>query len=209
MNRFIVSVCILALGGCSPSKTAAPSGISLEKQTAPEAYRVKFATSKGDFVMDVKRSWSPRGADRFYELIKSNFYDDARFFRVRPKFVVQWGIHKDPKVGMLWHQLQIPDDPIVQSNLRGFVTFATGGPNTRTTQVFVNLADNARLDKTGFSPFAKVSEGMDVVDQLYSGYGECAPRGAGPDQGEIEKQGNQYLIGHFPRLDYIKTARIL
>jgi peptidyl-prolyl cis-trans isomerase A (cyclophilin A) len=209
MIRILLSLSFVCLFGCTAGNTNSPSALPSGKSAAPETYRVKFATSKGDFVVDINRSWSPRGADRFYELVKNNFYDDARFFRVRPKFVVQWGINKDPKVGMLWRQLQIADDPVVQSNLRGFVSFATGGPNTRTTQVFVNLADNARLDKTGFSPFAKVSEGMEVVDQLYSGYGECAPRGAGPDQGEIEKQGNQYLIDHFPRLDYIKTARVL
>jgi peptidyl-prolyl cis-trans isomerase A (cyclophilin A) len=178
-------------------------------QQAPDKYQARFNTSKGDFVIEVVREWAPNGADRFYNLVRNGFYDDARFFRVISGFMAQFGIHADPKVSSVWREAPIPDDPVRQSNTRGTVSFATAGPNTRTTQLFVNLVDNTRLDGMGFSPFGKVVEGMDVVDSLHAGYGEGAPRGRGPDQGRIQSQGNEYLKSEFPQLDYINTARIV
>jgi len=179
------------------------------KEQAPATYKVKFTTTQGDFVVEVTRAWSPRGADRFYNLVKNHFYDQAAFFRVLPGFVVQFGIPAQPAIGRAWARATIPDDPVAQSNLRGTVTFATGGRNTRTTQAFINLVDNSGLDKMGFSPFAKVIEGMDVVKKFYSGYGEGAPQGKGPDQGRLTNEGKAYLEKNFPKLDSIKTAIIL
>jgi peptidyl-prolyl cis-trans isomerase A (cyclophilin A) len=180
-----------------------------EAGPAPATFRVRFATTKGDFVVLVHRDWSPRGADRFYELAKMRFYDDNYFFRVLPGFIVQWGISGDPKVSKDWSVLTINDDPPKESNKRGTVTFATSGPNSRTTQVFINLNDNARLDDRGFTPFGEVSEGMAVVEQLYSKYGEGAPQGPGPDQNAITDIGNPYLEEHFPSLDRIKKTQVL
>jgi peptidyl-prolyl cis-trans isomerase A (cyclophilin A) len=190
----------LVFAGCSKE--------SQEPKESPEAYKVRFATTKGDFVVSVTRSWAPLGADRFYTLVTSGFYDGARFFRVLPGFVVQFGIAGDPVVSAKWHNANLRDDPVTQTNRRGTITYATGGPNTRTTQVFINLADNARLDSDGFSPFGDVTQGMDVVGQLYSGYGEGEPRGAGPSQDRAEAEGNVYFERGFPKLDYIKKATI-
>ena len=177
---------------------------------APAIYKVKLQTSKGDVVMEVTREWAPHGADRFYNLVKNGYYDNARFFRVIKDFMVQFGINGDPAVNQVWQQANIPDDPVVQSNKRGMVTFATAGPNTRTTQVFINYADrNAGLDGQGFAPFGRVVEGMEVVDTLYSDYGEGAPQGMGPDQGRSQSEGNAYLTKNFPNLDYIKKATIM
>jgi peptidyl-prolyl cis-trans isomerase A (cyclophilin A) len=175
---------------------------------APAVYQAKFDTSKGPFVIEVHRDWAPQGADRFYNLVKNGFFDNARFFRVIEGFMVQFGINGDPKIATVWRDADIKDDPVKQSNGRGTITFATAGPNTRTTQVFINFADNAPLDGQGFSPFGKVVSGMEVVDSLYSGYGEGAPNGNGPDQGRIQSQGNAYLEQDFPKLDFIKTATI-
>ena len=143
-------------------------------------FKANFDTSKGTFVIEVHRDWAPIGADRFYNLVKNGFYDDVRFFRVIPGFMAQFGIHGTPAVAKLWRPRAIKDDPVKQSNKRGYVTFATAGPNTRTTQLFINFGDNAALDKQGFAPFGQVVTGMDVVDKIYNGYGEGAPRGAGP-----------------------------
>jgi peptidyl-prolyl cis-trans isomerase A (cyclophilin A) len=177
---------------------------------APATYKVKFQTSKGDFVIEVTRAWAPNGADRFYNLVKNGYYDGARFFRVIKDFMVQFGINGDPAVNTVWQKANIPDDPVQQSNTRGMVTFATAGPNTRTTQVFINYADrNAGLDGQGFAPFGKVVEGMEVVDALYADYGEGAPQGMGPDQGRSQSEGNAYLTKSFPNLDYIKKATIM
>jgi peptidyl-prolyl cis-trans isomerase A (cyclophilin A) len=176
---------------------------------APADYKVKFDTSKGDFVVEVHRDWAPLGADRFYNLVKNGFFNDARFFRVISGFMVQFGISGDPKVAAAWRDASIADDPVKQSNTRGMITFATRGPNTRTTQVFINYADNGRLNAMGFAPFGQVVSGMNVVDALYGGYGEGAPRGAGPEQGRIQSEGNAYLTQAFPKLDYIKTATIV
>jgi peptidyl-prolyl cis-trans isomerase A (cyclophilin A) len=169
---------------------------------------VKFDTSKGVFVVAVHRDWAPNGADRFYNLVKNGFYDNARFFRVISGFMVQFGISADPKISAVWRQARIKDDPVKQSNGRGLITFATAGPDTRTTQVFINFGDNHGLDRQGFAPFGQVISGMNVVDALYSGYGEGAPGGNGPEQGRTQQEGNAYLISGFPKLDYIKTATI-
>src|SRR5262247_2999362 len=146
-------------------------------EQAPASYKARFDTSKGAFVIEVRREWAPNGADRFFNLVKNGFYDENRFFRVISGFMVQFGINGDPKVSAPWQAARISDDPVKQSNKRGFITFATAGPNSRTTQVFINFADNAALDGQGFSPFGQVSTGMNVVDQLYSEYGEGAPNG--------------------------------
>jgi peptidyl-prolyl cis-trans isomerase A (cyclophilin A) len=178
-------------------------------EQAPALFKANFDTSKGAFVIEVHRDWAPLGADRFYNLVKNGFYDDVRFFRVIPGFMAQFGIHGNPSVATAWRAAQIKDDPVKQSNKRGYVTFATGGPNTRTTQLFINFGDNAAaLDKQGFSAFGQVVSGMDVVDKIYDGYGEGAPRGRGPDQGRTQGEGNAYLTKEFPKLDYIKTATI-
>jgi peptidyl-prolyl cis-trans isomerase A (cyclophilin A) len=171
-------------------------------KSSPAEFKVRFDTSKGPFVVEVHREWAPNGVDRFYELLESGYYDDARFFRVLPNFVVQWGINKDPKVSRQWSQNSIPDDPVKESNRRGYITYAKRGPDSRTTQVFISLGDNVSLDAQGFAPFGKVTEGMDVVQNLYSGYREA------PLQNMIQLQGNAYLESQFPQLDYIKTARI-
>jgi peptidyl-prolyl cis-trans isomerase A (cyclophilin A) len=177
--------------------------------TTPETYRAQFETTKGNFTVEVTRAWAPLGADRFYELIKNGFYEGARFFRVLPGFVVQFGIPAEPAVARKWRAARISDDPVTQSNKPGTVTFATAGPNTRTTQVFINLENNANLDGMGFAPFGQITDGMDIVGELYSGYGEGAPQGRGPDQGRIQSEGNAYLEKGFPKLDYIKKVVIL
>ncbi|HUR32963.1 MAG TPA: peptidylprolyl isomerase [Vicinamibacterales bacterium] len=177
-------------------------------EKAPATYKAKLDTSKGVIVITVHRDWAPNGADRFFNLVKNGFYDDVRFFRVIPNFMAQFGIHGNPSVMAAWRPATLKDDPTKQSNLRGFVTFATAGPNTRTTQLFINFKDNSSLDKQGFAPFGEVTTGMDVVDKIYDGYGEGAPRGKGPEQGRIQNEGNAYLTKDFPRMDYIKTATI-
>jgi peptidyl-prolyl cis-trans isomerase A (cyclophilin A) len=213
--RVLVTSCIaaLSLAGALPA-VAAPDKEKLMKpdsltEKAPETFRVKFETTKGDFVLDVTRSWAPRGADRFYNLVKHGYYDECRFFRVLSGFVAQWGINGDPALNRVWRNATIQDDPVVESNRKGYITYAMGGPNTRTTQLFINLADNTRLDGMGFSPFGRVSEGMEVVESLHADYGEGSPRGMGPEQGRIQMEGNKYLVEQFPKLDRIKRATIL
>jgi cyclophilin family peptidyl-prolyl cis-trans isomerase len=176
---------------------------------APATYQVKFTTTKGNFVLSVTRAWAPLGADRFYNLVRHHFYDNTSFFRVLKGFVVQWGISAYPPVSAAWSHAPIKDDPVVQSNLRAYVTYAMGGPNTRTTQVFINLVDNKRLDNMGFSAFGQVIEGMDVVEALYAGYGEGGPDGQGPEQDKIEKLGKPYLDKSFDKLDSIKTTTLI
>jgi peptidyl-prolyl cis-trans isomerase A (cyclophilin A) len=178
------------------------------KEQAPATFKANLDTSKGPVVIEVHRDWAPNGADRFYNLVKNGFYDDARFFRVISNFMVQFGLNADPKLSAVWRSANIPDDPVKQSNKRGYITFATAGPNTRTTQVFINFADNAALDRQGFAPFGQVTTGMDVVDKLYAGYGEGAPGGRGPNQGRIQGEGNAYLTKDFPMLDYIRKGTI-
>ena len=187
---------------------AAPALAQAPNEQAPASYKVKFDTSKGVFVLQVTRAWAPNGADRFYNLAKSGFYDNARFFRVISGFMVQFGINGDPAVMAKWRDAPIKDDPVVQSNKRGFITFAMAGPNTRTSQVFINFADNSRLDQSGFASFGQVVSGMNVVDALNAEYGEGAPNGRGPDQGRLQREGNAYLSKDFPRMDFVKKATI-
>jgi peptidyl-prolyl cis-trans isomerase A (cyclophilin A) len=178
-------------------------------ERAPDSYRASFETSKGTFVVEVRRDWAPNGADRFYNLVKNGFYNDVRFFRVIKGFMVQFGINGDPKVAAPWREARIPDDPVRQSNRRGFITFATAGPNTRTTQVFINFDNNAGLDRQGFAPFGQVVSGMNIVDALYADYGEGAPSGRGPEQGRVQREGNAYLAKDFPRMDFVRKATIV
>ena len=175
----------------------------------PDVYRAKFETTKGDFVVEVTRAWAPRGADRFHELLRMDYFDEGRFFRVLPGFIAQFGIHKDFDVHAKWRELVIADDPSKEKNLRGTLTFAQSGPNTRATEVFINLKDNPDLDDQGFTPFGKIVEGVDIIDTLYSGYGELGPKGKGPDAGRAENEANEYIVPRFPQLDYIKRARSL
>ncbi len=175
---------------------------------APDSFRVRFATTKGDFVIEVHRAWAPLGADRFYNLARSGFYDGVRFFRVLPGFMAQFGIHGDTAVVAAWRERVFPDDPVRRTNGPGMVTFATAGPGTRTTQVFINFVDNSRLDGMGFAPFGRVVSGVDVISKLYGGYGEGAPRGRGPDQMRLNIEGEKYLARQFPKLDKILTATV-
>jgi len=188
-----------------PENLANPSAL---KEQAPASYKARFDTSKGVFVVQVTRAWAPHGADRFYNLVKSGFYDNVRFFRVMSGFMAQFGIHGDPAVMTPWRDARIPDDKVTQSNKRGYITFATSGPNARTTQVFINFDDNSNLDDMGFAPFGRVATGMNVIDALNAEYGEGAPRGRGPDQSRMQREGNAYLAKEFPRLDFVKKATI-
>jgi len=194
----------LAAGGAvlgAPEKLTDPAKLAVK---APETFKARFETSKGMVVIEVHREWAPAGVDRFYNLVKNGYYDGVKFFRVVPNFVVQWGIHGDPAIATKWLQAKIPDDPVKQSNTRGFVTYAMGGPNSRSVQLFINLVDNSRLDSMGFAPFGKVIEGMDVVDKLHGGYGE----GLTKLQGRIAEEGNAFLEKTYPHLDGIKKATI-
>jgi peptidyl-prolyl cis-trans isomerase A (cyclophilin A) len=173
------------------------------KEQAPEAFGVQFATTKGNFSVQVTRAWAPLGADRFYNLVKHGFFAEAAFFRVVPGFIIQFGLSADPAVNRVWRAANIKDDPVTQSNTPGYITFATAGPNTRTTQLFINFGNNTFLDSQGFAPFGKVTSGMDVVQRLYSGYGER------PDQGSITSQGKAYLDKNFPNIDSIQSATIV
>jgi len=192
-----------------PAATAAPSRAALmdpAKLTAaaPPVFKATFDTSVGSFVIEVHRDWAPKGADRFYNLVKNGFFDNARFFRVMPGFMVQFGINGDPEIQKHWADASIPDDPVTQKNLRGYVTFAqTSSPNSRSTQVFINYSDrNTFLDSQRFAPFGQVISGMEIVDKINPGYAEK------PDQGLIQRQGNKYLNAQFPKLDYVTKARI-
>ena len=199
----------VAVATPTPVPTPLPPLLDPEQATeqAPDRFRVHFETTKGPFVIEVRRAWAPGGADRFYNLVRLGYYDNVTFFRVVEDFMVQFGIHGDPEVGAVWRFAQIPDDPVKQSNTRGMVTFATAGPGTRTTQIFINYKDNSPLDRQGFAPFGRVVEGMAVVDKLYSGYGDGPPYG--PDQGRAHSEGNEYFRGDFPKLDHIKNAELV
>jgi cyclophilin family peptidyl-prolyl cis-trans isomerase len=194
------SICLSACGPMPSNEAKSPR--------APDAYRVRFETTRGVFVIEVTRAWAPYGADRFYGLLQDHFYDGSRFFRVVPGFVAQFGLKGIVGKDLYWSQMTLPDDEVQQNNVRGTVTFAMAGPATRTTQVFINLRDNTYLDTRRFAPFAKVVSGMEVVDQLYGGYGDGPPNGKGPDQERIQQEGNGYLEKEFPKLDYIKTAKV-
>ena len=199
-----------------PPKTVKEKVTNMEKlknpeqanETAPETFKAVLKTTKGDVTIEVTRAWSPAGADRFYNLVKIGYFSDISIFRVVSGFMAQFGIHGDPSVSAKWRTAPIKDDPVKESNKRGHITFATAGPNTRTTQLFINFVDNTPLDGMGFSPFGKVVSGMDVVDKLHAGYGEGAPRGRGPNQGRIQTEGNTYLKKDFAQLDYILSAEI-
>lgn len=178
-------------------------------QTAPDIFRARFETTAGEFVVEVYREWSPNGADRFYNLVDGGYYDGVRFFRVISGFMAQFGIHADPAVSAQWRVAMIPDDPVVESNTRGILTFAKSSvPDSRTTQVFINLVNNSGLDEMGFSPFGEVLSGMDVVDELYNAYGDGPPGGDGPEQGRIIAEGEGYLAESFPELDQVIQATI-
>jgi peptidyl-prolyl cis-trans isomerase A (cyclophilin A) len=215
MTRMMCGVVALALtvpsiagaqAGPDTAKLKTPAALN---EKAPDVYRAKFDTSKGAFIVTVHRAWAPLGADRFYNLVKNGFYDECRFFRVLDNFMAQIGMNGDPAVQRAWQTARLQDDPVKESNKRGYVTFAHAGPNSRTTQFFINFKDNGEsLDKQGFPPIGQVTTGMDVVDKLYSGYGEGAPRGSGPAQGSIASEGNAYLTKQFPKLDYVKKATI-
>ncbi len=191
--------------GYRPTSRAAlldPRSVEMRAQ-APATYRARFETSAGRFVVQVTRAWAPGGADRFYNLVRHGFFDGTRFFRVLPGFVVQFGLSGDPAISARWREAVIPDDPVQQHNTPGTLTFATAGPNTRTTQLFINYGDNTRLDAQGFAPLGQVVEGMDVVERIYSGYEGT------PDQGMIQLRGNAYLAAQFPRLDTIASVTIV
>jgi peptidyl-prolyl cis-trans isomerase A (cyclophilin A) len=209
----IVAAVVFTAVGTVTTEQAAPSAAlsnpAALKETAPATFAANFDTSAGPFVITVHRDWAPHGADRFYNLVKNGFYNDVRFFRAIPNFMVQFGIHGTPAVAAAWLNARLPVDKVVQSNKRGFITYAMGAsPDTRTTQVFINFRDNGNLDSMGFAPFGEVTTGMAVVDKIYTGYGEGAPRGSGPDQGRVQAEGNAYLMKAFPKMDYIKSATI-
>jgi len=179
------------------------------KVVVPDVFRVSFETSQGDFIVEANRSWAPHGVDRFYELLHMHYFDQNRFFRVIPGFIAQFGAHRDFNVHATWRNLFIVDDPQKEKNVRGTLVFAKSGPNTRATEIFINLADNPSLDSDGFVPFAKVVDSLDVIDKLYAGYGEMRPEGKWIDRARVEEETNEYLVQRFPKLDYIKQARVL
>lgn len=183
---------------------------ALAKLKAPPKYTVRLKTTKGDVLIDVTREWAPHAADRFFNLVKAGYFTEVAFYRVIAGFMAQAGIHGDPKISKLWGNLGIPDEPTKQSNTRGMVSFAAAGPNSRSTQFFINFGNNSNLDNyppSGFPPFGKVRN-MAAMDRIYSGYGEGAPMGRGPRQSSANNQGNAYFKAEFPQLDYIREARI-
>ena len=203
----LFGLAVLTLGVSSCSRTEkAVSGGGMDpakwNKESPASYKARFETTVGAFTVQVQREWAPIGADRFYNLVASGYFNGARFFRVVPGFVVQFGLNADPSVSSAWKMTKLQDDPVRRSNGRGFLTFATSGPNSRTTQLFINLKDNLQLDQMGFSPFGLVTEGMDVVDKITAEYGE------NPQQPEIEQKGEAYLEQSFPKLDKITKATV-
>jgi peptidyl-prolyl cis-trans isomerase A (cyclophilin A) len=214
-QRFaIIGILALAAAGATLAGQADKTkltNLAAFSEQAPATFKASFDTSKGPFVITAHRDWAPIGADRFYNLVKNGYYDDVRFFRVIDGFMAQFGMHGTPAVQSAWgaSSARLKDDPVKQGSKRGYVVFAHAGPNTRTTQLFINFKDNSSmLDKQGFAAFGEVTSGMDVVDKLYSGYGDGAPQGRGPEQGRITAEGNAYLTKSFPKLDYIKSAAI-
>jgi peptidyl-prolyl cis-trans isomerase A (cyclophilin A) len=209
-----LAVAALLLAGCSSpnetknAKKELTATAPAKKEAAPDVFTVTLDTSKGPVAIEMHRDWAPIGVDHFYTLVKTGFYDGDRFFRVVRNFVVQFGINGNSATNRLWSNANLPDDPVKESNVRGTLTYAISGPNTRSTQVFINLRNNKALDKDGFAPIGKVTSGMDVVDSFYNSYGDMPPAGNGPDPTLIEQQGNDYLASRFPRLDYIKKATI-
>ncbi|MFZ1809532.1 MAG: peptidylprolyl isomerase [Cyclobacteriaceae bacterium] len=213
IRRYFAFVCVLMVGGCShPSGKEALFNPSHEewKQEAPDVSKIRMKTSKGEFVIELHRAWAPIGVDRFYNLVRLGFYNDSRFYRVRKDFIMQFGIAGEPEVAQVWEKVEIDDDPVVESNKRGYISFAMTAPDTRTTQVYINLSDNIELDEQGFAPLGYVVEGMDVVDNIYSGYDENA--GGGMRRGKQQKLfelGNTYLDKEFPKLDKLLDAEIV
>jgi peptidyl-prolyl cis-trans isomerase A (cyclophilin A) len=221
----LLVVLLIAIGGagCGSSEESEGAAVSMGedgpllnpdheefKTQAPAEFKVKFETSAGDFTIDVVRAWTPHGVDRFYNLVRLGFYDECRFFRVVPGFVAQFGMSGTPEIQQIWGDTGMPDDAVKQGNKAGYITYAkSGAPNSRSTQLFINLTDNSRLDGMGFAAFGRVSEGMEVVNNLYAGYGDGPPSGTGPNQGQIMTEGNEYLKAKFASLDYIKKASIL
>jgi peptidyl-prolyl cis-trans isomerase A (cyclophilin A) len=204
-----VSVCALVSVSSGVEGGGALKNPAALNEKAPATYKARFDTSAGDFVVEVHRDWAPNGADRFYNLVKNGFYDNCRFFRVLDNFMAQFGINGEPAVSAVWRNARIPADPVKESNRRGMISYAmVGPPDTRTTQVFINFRNNSGLDGRGFAPFGKVVSGMEVVDKLYSGYGDGPPDGSGPFQARIQTEGNAYLTKNFPKLDYVKKAAI-
>lgn len=190
----------------SPSRLLNPATL---KARAPETFKTSFNTTKGDFVIEVHRDWSPLGADRFYNLVKNGFFTDVSFYRVLQGSLVQFGAAPDPKVAAAWSTAPIQDDPVKQTNTRGRVSFAMGGPNTRTTQLFINLKNNSPYDGMGFAPIGEVVEGIEVVDSFYAGYGDMAEQGGqGPSQQQVALEGKAYLDKNFPNLDRIVSATV-
>ena len=202
-----LAACDKSAGGEKPDALLHPDTAAM-KRAAPDSFDVAFETGKGQFVVRAYRPWSPLGVDRFHYLVSNGYFDHVKFFRNIEGFMVQFGIHGDPNVNAVWNNLNIPDEPVRASNTEGILTYAMGGPNTRSVQYFINKANNSQLDGMGFSPIGKVISGMDVVMKLYTGYGEGAPRGVGPEQGRLQREGNRYLNTYFPQLDSIITARI-
>ena len=195
----VAGLALAVLTGCSSSGDSAPTSAG----PAPASFRVAFTTSKGTFVVEATRAWAPNGADRFYALARSGFFDENRFFRVLPGYIAQFGINDEKKVNKRWDDAPIPDDPRREGNARGTVVFTTNGPGTRAHQLFINLKDNPKLDSQGFVPFGRVVSGMEVVDSLYDDYGEA------PQQQLISTLGNNYLLRMFPKLDYVTTAKVV
>lgn len=191
-----------------PAQPVPPAQAASADPEAPATFAVRLDTTAGPIIIDVTRAWSPHGADRFHRLVSEGFFTDVAFFRVVEGFMAQAGIHGDPAVNVTWRARRIPDDPVVQHNLPGYVSFAMAGPGSRTTQFFINLVDNSRLDSMGFSPFGRVRD-MANVGRIHSGYGESAPRGRGPMQGRMQSEGNTYLRSDFPELTYIRSATIV
>jgi peptidyl-prolyl cis-trans isomerase A (cyclophilin A) len=197
----VVAITLLS-GQSNLEKLKDPSQLT---EQAPDAFRARFETSQGAFVIAVQREWAPLAADRFYNLVNNGFYNDSRFFRVLDGFMAQFGLHADPDVQAAWRSANLKDEPVTKSNTRGFVTFTReSSPNSRYTMIFINYKDNSYLDADGFAPFGQVVSGMDVVDKLYSGYG----RQNIPDQRRILREGNAYLQAEYPKLDFVKTAAI-
>ena len=183
---------------------------SFAASPAPNVFRVRLETTAGNFVIEAHHEWAPNGAARLHELVLANFFNDSRFFRVVPGFVAQFGIAGKPEIAQAWRDRTFPDDPVIKSNLRGFIGYAMTGPNTRATQLYINLADNTRLDAQGFAPIGKVVEGMEIVEKLYSGYGETSGGGMrGGKQDRLFKEGNAWLDREFPKLDKLIRAVIL
>ena len=202
MKNIWLFVLLLLAEPAGHAQTALKNPSAL-KERAPAIYKVNFDTSAGVFEVEVHTDWASNGADRFYNLVKNGYFDGCRFFRVVPGFMVQFGINGNPAIQRNWENANIQDEPVKQGNTRGFITFAkTGAPNSRSTQVFINFKDNSFLNRQGFAPFGKVISGMEVVDKIYSAYGER------PVQGRIQAEGNAYLTKDFPKLDYIKKATI-